>query len=47
MHALIVIVKMSNILPYQFEPEPDTKNIDEENRLEPVQTQLCRMFYSE
>jgi len=42
MHALIVIVK---ILPYQFEPESDLENIDEENRKEPVQTRiLARCF---
>ncbi|CAM4511196.1 unnamed protein product [Leuciscus chuanchicus] len=42
MHALSVIVNMSLILPYQFEPESDPENIDEEDRLEPVQARLLQ-----
>ena len=42
MHALSVIVNMSLILPYQFELESDPENIDEEDRLEPVQARLLQ-----
>uniref|UniRef100_A0A9J8BS37 P2X purinoreceptor 7 intracellular domain-containing protein n=1 Tax=Cyprinus carpio carpio TaxID=630221 RepID=A0A9J8BS37_CYPCA len=42
MHALNVIVNMSLILPYQFEPESDPENIDEEDRVEPVQARLLK-----